>query len=566
MTQPPPPPPDELRTASLINRIVAVSLRQRFLIGLLTLLLVGVGVWSFSRLPVDAYPDLSPTMVEVITQWPGHAAEEVERLITVPLEVEMNGLPRMQIIRSISLYGLSDVVMTFADGTDDYFARQQVFERLPDADLPQGVSPSVSPLFSPSGLVYRYVVESPDRSPMELKIINEWVIGRQYKAVPGVADESPLGGETFQYQVLLDPTRLAGAGLSVADVESALAQNNGNAGGGFYAEGGQFYYIRGLGRLQTLEDIGNVVLANRHGVPILVKDVGQVVVGHAPRLGQFGFNQTDDAVEGVILMRKGEQAQTVLKGVAAKTRELNESILPKDVKVHAYYDRSDLIALTTHTVEGNLARGIILVLVVLVFFLYDVRSALIVGVTIPLSLLFAFLWLDLRDIPANLLSIGAIDFGILVDSAVIMVENIHRQIAARYGTEYKVYDVIVDAAAEVDRPIFYSVAVIVAGFLPIYVLSGPSGKLFKPTADTMIFALVGSLLVTLTLLPMLCAWLLRRGIKERRNPVFEWIKQRYERTLDWCLARPRATIAASGGLFALGLLLTPAIGAEFMPH
>jgi cobalt-zinc-cadmium resistance protein CzcA len=566
MTDQAPPPPDELRTASFINQIVAVSLRQRFLVGLLTLLLIGVGIWSFSRLPVDAYPDLSPTMVEVITQWPGHAAEEVERLITVPLEVEMNGLPQMRIIRSVSLYGLSDVVMTFADGTDDYFARQQVFERLPDAELPDGVSPSVSPLFSPSGLVYRYVVESPDRSPMELKIINDWVIGRQYKSVPGVADASPLGGETFQYQVLLDPTRLAGAGLSVADVENALAQNNGNAGGGFYSEGGQFYYIRGLGRLQSLEDIGNVVLANRNGVPILVKDVGQVAPGHAPRLGQFGFNRTDDAVEGVILMRKGEQAQTVLKGVAAKTRELNESILPKDVKVHTYYDRSDLIALTTHTVEGNLARGVILVLVVLVFFLYDVRSALIVGVTIPLSLLFAFLWLDLRDIPANLLSIGAIDFGILVDSAVIMVENIHRQVALRYGTDYRLHEVIVDAAAEVDRPIFYSVAVIVAGFLPIYVLSGPSGKLFKPTADTMIFALVGSLLVTLTLLPMLCAWLLRRGIKERRNPVFERVKGWYERTLDWCLARPRTTIAASGGLFALGLLLTPAIGAEFMPH
>ena len=563
---PAPAPPDELRTASIINRIVAVSLRQRFLVGLLTLILIGVGIWSFSRLPVDAYPDLSPTMVEVITQWPGHAAEEVERLITVPLEVEMNGLPQMQIIRSTSLYGLSDVVMTFADGTDDYFARQQVFERLPDAELPAGVSPSVSPLFSPSGLVYRYVVQSPDRSAMELKIINDWVIGRRYKSVPGVADESPLGGETFQYQVLLDPTRLAGAGLSVADVENALAQNNSNAGGGFYSEGGQFYYIRGLGQLQTLEDIGNVVLANRHGVPILVRDIGQVVVGHAPRLGQFGFNHTDDAVEGVILMRKGEQAQTVLTGVAAKTRELNESILPKDVTVNAYYDRSDLIALTTHTVEGNLARGVILVLVVLVFFLYDVRSALIVGVTIPLSLLFAFLCLDLRHIPANLLSIGAIDFGILVDSAVIMVENIHRQLASRYGTDYRLYDVIVDAAAEVDRPIFYSVVVIVAGFLPIYVLSGPSGKLFKPTADTMIFALVGSLLVTLTLLPMLCAWLLRRGVKERRNPVFERIKGWYEQTLDWCLARPRTTIAASGGLFVLGLLLTPAIGAEFMPH
>jgi cobalt-zinc-cadmium resistance protein CzcA len=558
--------PRESRAASLINGIVATSLRQRFLIGLLTVLLVGVGAWSFSRLPVDAYPDLSPTMVEVITQWPGHAAEEVERLITVPLEVEMNGLPRMQIIRSVSLYGLSDVVMTFGDGTGDYFARQQVFERLPDVDLPEGVSPAVSPLFSPSGLVYRYVVQSPDRSPMELKILNDWVIGRQYKAVAGVADESPLGGQTFQYQVLLDPVRLAGAGLTVADVESALAQNNGNAGGGFYSEGGQFYYIRGLGRLQTLDDIGNVVLANRHNVPILVRDVGRVTVGHAPRLGQFGFNDTDDAVEGVILMRKGEQAQTLLQRVEAKTRELNESILPKDVRVRPFYDRSDLIALTTRTVEGNLARGILLVLVVLVFFLYDVRSALIVGVTIPLSLLFAFVCLDLRSIPANLLSIGAIDFGILVDSAVIMVENIHRQLALRAGTDYRIREVIVAAAAEVDRPIFYSVAVIVAGFLPIYVLSGPSGKLFTPTADTMIFALIGSLLVTLTLLPMLCAWLLRGGVKDRRNPVFEWVRARYEGTLDWCLARPRWTLAASGGLLALGLLLLSAIGAEFMPH
>jgi len=562
----PPPPETEPRTASAINRVVTSSLRQPFLVTLLTALLIGVGIWSFSRLPVDAYPDLSPPMVEVITQWPGHAAEEVERLLTVPLEVEMNGLPRMRIIRSISLYGLSDVVMTFADGTDDYFARQQVFERLPDVDLPEGVSPSVSPLFSPSGLVYRYVVQSPDRSPQELKIINDWVIGRQYKAVAGVADESALGGETFQYQVLIDPTRLAGAGLSVSDVSTALAQNNGNAGGGFYSEGGQFYYVRGLGRLQTLEDIGNVVVANRSGVPILVKDVGQVVVGSAPRLGQFGFNETNDAVEGVILMRRGEQTQNVLKGVDAKTRELNTAILPKDVKVHPFYDRDDLVALTTDTVEGNLARGILLVIVVLVFFLYDVRSGLIVGVTIPLSLLFAFICLDLRHIPANLLSIGAIDFGILVDGAVVMVENIHRQLAQRYGTDYRLHEVIIAAAAEVDRPIFYAVAVIVAGFLPIYVLSGPSGMLFKPMADTMIYALVGSLFVTLTVLPVLCGWLLRRGVRERRNPGFEWIRGWYERGLDWCLARPKPTVAWSTGLFVLGLLLVPGIGAEFMPH
>jgi cobalt-zinc-cadmium resistance protein CzcA len=562
----PRPPQTEPRTASAINRIVTSSLRQPFLVALLSALLIGVGFWSFSRLPVDAYPDLTPPMVEVITQWPGHAAEEVERLITVPLEVEMNGLPRMRIIRSISLYGLSDVVMTFADGTDNYFARQQVFERLPDATLPDGVSPSVSPLFSPSGLVYRYVVQSPDRSATELKIINDWVISRHYKAVAGVADESALGGETFQYQVLIDPTRLAGAGLAVADVETALAQNNSNAGGGFYSQGGQFYYIRGLGRIETLEDIGNVVLANRNGVPILVKDVGQVVVGNAPRLGQFGFNATDDAVEGVILMRRGEQTQNVLKGVETKTRELNTSILPKDVKVHTFYDRSDLVALTTSTVEGNLARGILLVVVVLVFFLYDVRSGLIVGVTIPLSLLFAFICLDLRHIPANLLSIGAIDFGILVDGAVVMVENIHRQLALRFGTDYRLHEVIIAAAAEVDRPIFYAVAVIVAGFLPIYVLSGPSGMLFKPMADTMIYALVGSLFVTLTVLPVLCAWTLRGGVRERRNPGFEWLKRWYERGLDWCLARPKPTVVWSTALFVLGLLLVPGIGAEFMPH
>ncbi|HXI20935.1 MAG TPA: efflux RND transporter permease subunit, partial [Gemmatimonadales bacterium] len=267
----------ERETPSVIHRIVAASLRQRFLVGLFAILIVAVGAWSFSRLPVDAYPDLSPPMVEIVAQWPGHAAEEVERLITVPTEIAMNGVPRMRIIRSISLYGLSDVRMTFEDGTDNYFARQQVFERLPDLELPDGVTPSVSPLFSPSGLVYRYVVQSPDRSAMDLKIINDWVIARQYKAVAGVADDSPLGGETMENQVLLDPARLAGAGLGVNDVVSALAANNGNAGGGFYSEGGQFYYIRGLGRIVTTDDIGNIVLANRHGTPILVKDVGQVV-------------------------------------------------------------------------------------------------------------------------------------------------------------------------------------------------------------------------------------------------------------------------------------------------
>ena len=312
------PPEEATQGASLINRIVSAALRQRFLTLLMTVLLVGAGLWSYSRLPVDAYPDLSPPQVEITTQWEGHAAEEVERLITVPLEVEMNGVPHMTTMRSISLYGLSSVRLTFDYGTDNYFVRQLAFERMSGASLPEGVSPELDPLFSPSGLIYRYVVESPDRTPMELKTIEDWIIERQYRSVFGVADDSGFGGETMQYQVLLDPSKVAGAGLSIPNIGTALASNNGNAGGGFYSQGGQFYYVRGLGRIQTPEDIGNVVLAVHNGIPVLVKDVGRVAIGSAPRLGQFGFNEKAEAVEGVILMRKGEQAQVVLKRVQEK--------------------------------------------------------------------------------------------------------------------------------------------------------------------------------------------------------------------------------------------------------
>jgi heavy metal efflux system protein len=561
-----PPASSVPRTGSMMNRIVASSLRQRFLVVLMVLLLIGVGSFSLRRLPVDAYPDLAPPMVEVITQWPGRAAEEIERLITVPVEREMNGIPRLSTIRSISLYGLSDVILTFQDGTDNYFARQQVFNRFSELTLPADVSPTLSPMSAPSGLIYRYVLQSPDRSPMELKTFEDWVVEPQFKSVPGVADDSGFGGGTMQYQVLLDPARVASVGLSVAQVESALTANNDNAGGGFYSQGGQFYYVRGLGRIATLEDIGNVVLAVHDGVPVLVKDVGRVEIGIAPRLGEFGFESQDDAVEGVILLRTGEKTQDVLRGVEAKTQELNNEILPKDIKVHPFYDRSNLVSLTTEVVKRNLLRGIVLVVVVLVFFLYDFRAGLIVAASIPLALLFAFICLDLQHASANLLSIGAVDFGILVDGGVVMVENIFRQIVARKNSSVSVVQIILEAAAEVDRPLFYSVAVIVAGFLPIYVLSGPSGTLFKPMADTMVFALVGSLLVTLTLLPVLCAWFMRKGVRERRNAAFEAIKSGYTRGLDFCLAHPYGTTLASGLLLLSSLLLIPRIGAEFMPH
>jgi cobalt-zinc-cadmium resistance protein CzcA len=566
MTGQPPEPGFRPQGSSFINRIVATCLEQRVLVLLLALILIGVGARALNRLPVDAYPDLSPPMVEINTQWPGHAAEEVERLITVPLEIGMTGIPRTKVVRSVSLYGLSDVVITLDDGTDRDFARQQAFNRLSEVSLPTGVAPSISPLTSPSGLIYRYTLQSPDRSPMELKTFEDWTVEPQFKSVAGVADDSGFGGGTMQYQVLLDQNKVAAAGLSVAQVETALAVNNSNGGGGFYSQGGEFYYVRGAGRIQTVEDIGNVVAAVHDGIPVLVKDIGRVVIGIAPRLGQFGIGRQDDSVEGVILLRTGEKTQDVLKRVEAKTRELNEHILPKDVKVVPFYDRTDLVAVTTQVVESNLLRGMLLVVVILIFFLYDLRAGLIVAVTIPLALLFAFACLDLQHASANLLSIGAIDFGILVEGAVVMVENIYRQLALRHDSGVSVVEIIRDAAAEVDRPLFYAVAVVVVSFLPIYVLAGPSGTLFRPMADTMIFALIGSLIVTLTLLPVLCSWLMRRGVRERRNAVFEKIRSVYRRGLDRCLGSPRWTVIASALLFGGALLLTPSIGAEFMPH
>ncbi|HEV2488457.1 MAG TPA: CusA/CzcA family heavy metal efflux RND transporter [Candidatus Acidoferrales bacterium] len=549
----------------MIHRIVQFALRQRFLILIFVVALIIAGSISFERMPVDAYPDLSPPMAELITQWPGHAAEEVERLITIPLEVEMNGVPHMQVMRSISLYGLSDVRMTFEEGTDDYFARQVVFERIANASLPPGVTPALAPLSSPSNLVYRYVLESPDRSPQELKTYEDWVIERAYKSVPGVADDSGFGGTVMQYQVLLDPAKLYGYHLSVPQVLQQLANNNGNAGGGFYSQGGQFYYVRGIGLIRDLQDIGSIIVGSQNGVPVRIRDVGQVVMGHAPRLGEFGFMNNDDAVEGVILMRKGEETQNVLKSVEAKTAELNQRVLPPDVKIHPFYDRSDLVQLTIDTVEHNLLLGMLLVFVVLVFFLFNVRAALIVAATIPLSLFFAFVCLHAKGVDANLLSIGAIDFGIIINGTLMMAENIYREIGLRAGQDYKLHEVIFAAAGDVDRPIFYSTAVIIAGYLPIYALSGASGKLFQPMADTMVFAMLGSLVLALLFVPVLSSYWLKT-VRERINKPYEWVRNFYVRCLDRCLDHPHSTLVGGTVIFGASLLLIPFIGGEFMPH
>jgi cobalt-zinc-cadmium resistance protein CzcA len=554
----------------MIHRIVQFALRQRFLVLMFTILIIVAGAWSFRQMPVDAYPDLSPPMVELITQWPGHAAEEVERLTTLPLELAMNGSPHLHVMRSISLYGLSDVILTFDEGVDSYFVRQVVFQRISDATLPQGVTPSMAPLFSPSGLVYRYVIESPDRSPMELHTFEEWTIERAYKGVPGVADDSGFGGTTMEYHVLLDPVKLSNYHLPVVQIVAALNANNANTGGGFYTQGGQFYYVRGLGLVKTTEDIGDIVVASVNGVAVRIKDIGRVEIGHAPRLGIFGFQtkqkNDDDAVEGVILMRRGEQTQNVLDAVEKKTDEINKTLLPPDVKVRPYYDRSDLVRVTTDTVEGNLLRGMVLVFIVLIFFLVSFRAAVITTLTIPLALLFAFIFLHWTGEAANLLSIGAIDFGIIIDGTIVMVENIYRELGLHYGTEYKLTDVVLAAAHDVDRPIFYSVAVIIAGYLPIYALRGPAGKLFHPMADTMGWALLGALILTLTVVPVLASYWFKSGVKERQNSIYNWIRDQYAGRLGWCLNHPKLTVIVSMLIFGATLLLVPLIGGEFLPH
>jgi cobalt-zinc-cadmium resistance protein CzcA len=378
----------------------------------------------------------------------------------------------------------------------------------------------------------------------------------------------------MQYQVLLDPSRIYGYHLTVPQVIQALSANNANAGGGFYSQGGQFYYVRGLGLARDNRDISNIVVASNNGAPVRVKDVGEVTIGHAPRLGEFGYvekslnnsKDNDDAVEGVILMRRGEQTQEVLKRVEAKTEQLNREVLPPDVKVRPYYDRSELVRLTTDTVENNLLRGMALVLVVLIFFLVSVRAAVITALTIPVALLFSFILLHAHGVSANLLSIGAIDFGILIDGTVVMMENIYRELGLRQGQPYKLHAVIVAAARDVDRPIFYSVAVIIAGYLPIYVLSGPSGLLFHPMADTMSFALIGALILTLTLVPVLASYWFKRGVRESSNRAYEWIKREYGGELGWCLNHPKVSMLVAVLIFGATLLLVPTIGGEFMPH
>ena len=450
----------------MIERIVAFALHQRFVVLALALILTVGGLVSYRHLPIEAYPDVGDVKVEIITLWPGHAAEEVERLITIPLENELNGIANVTFLRSDTLFGLSNIRVLFADGTDDYWARQQVQERLAGAELPSDAKPQLGPLSGVIGEIFRYTLESKTLPLYEVKAIQDWVLEREFKKVPGVADVVSWGGGTKQYQVVVDPGRLRAYNLTLKQVFDAVASNNSNAGSGYIAQGDYRIPVRGIGLLQSVADIESIVVAAQKGTPVRVRDIGEVAIGTAIRLGVLGRDHDDDLVQGIVLMRKGENPGQVIEGVKARAAAV-QKLLPAGVELRPYYSRDRLVQTTVHTVLRNLIEGAALVVILLTLFLYDIRAALIVALTIPLSLLFAFIFMDLRGIPANLLSLGAIDFGIIVDGAVIMTENIVRRLAERRPRGARVAREVQHAAVEVARPLTFAVLIIMTVYVPI---------------------------------------------------------------------------------------------------
>jgi len=563
----------------MIRGLVDFSLNNRLLVVALAILLFAWGIISFKNLPIEAYPDVANNYVQIITQWPGRAAEEVEQQVTIPIEIVMNGLPHLEHLRSTSLFGLSSVMLIFDDASDNDWNRQKALERLSEVTLPENLQPQIGTDYSPVGQIYWYSLQStnPEYDLMELKALEDWVLEKQFKSVPNVVDVSSFGGITKEYQVAMDPNKLVEYALSIGDVEQQLTNNNVNAGGSFIQQGLQQVNVRSIGLFDNVEDIGKTVLKTQNGTPIHIRDIATVMQGPKIRLGRIGkalhrkdgkIADNDDVIEGIVLLRKGAESDATLDAIHEKVTELNEHILPKGVKVVPFLDRSDLVHFTTHTVLHNLTEGIILVAIVLFLFLGNARGALIVAITIPFSLLFASICLDLNHIPANLLSLGALDFGMVVDGAVVMVENIVRHLGHQGGPPRPVVERIREAAHEVQRPVFYAIGIIITAYLPIFTLQSVEGRLFKPMAWTVAFALLGALIFSMILAPVLSSLAFGQNTREWRNPVLAWLIGRYRVTLRlairarWVTAGVAVTsIAVAGWLASSGI-----IGSEFLPH
>jgi cobalt-zinc-cadmium resistance protein CzcA len=562
----------------VIQKSVTFALQNRFLVLCAGLLLLVWGAIAFKNLPVEAYPDVANNYVQVITQWPGRAAEEVEQQVTIPIEVQMNGLPQLVSLRSWSLAGLSSINLTFDDGSNNDLNRQKVLEKLSQVNLPNGLQPSLGADFSPVGQIYFFTLQSnnPNYDVMELKSLQDWVIVKQLKSVPDVVDVSVFGGATREYQVQVDPNKLISYGLSIGQVETALTNNNVNAGGSFIERGEQAINVRAVGLVQTTDDIASIVLKSQNGIPVRVRDIGNVRQGPKIRLGQLGkadhsnlakVIDDPDVVSGIVLLRKGADGDTVLTALHEKVDFLNSHFLPPGVKIVPHLDRSDLVHLTTHTVLHNLTEGILLVSIILFIFLGNIRGALIVTLTIPFSLLFASLCLDLRHIPANLLSLGALDFGMIVEGAIVMVENIVRLLShPGLHPEETVSQKIKRAAHEVQRPVFYSITIIITAYIPIFTLQRVEGRLFRPMAWTVAFALAGALLFSMFLGPVLASIVFPKGTREWRNPLMAFLTRIYGNALRAAI-RFRWITAATAALTLTGaIMLGRTIGSEFLPH
>ncbi len=578
----------------MIRALVDFALNNKFVVLAIAALLLAWGAISFHNLPVEAYPDIADNYVTVITQWPGRSAEEVEQQVTIPIEMQMSGMPHMTFLRSESIFGLSFVIMIFDDSSVNDWNRQKVLERLTQVDLPNGqnLQPQIGTDWSTTGQIYWYTLRStnPRYDLMELRSIEDWVLLKQFKSVTDVVDVSDFGGTVREYQVRVDPSKLVSYGLSIGQVEQQLANNNINAGGSFVEEGLQQMNVRALGLFSTVQDIEQTVLKTQTGTALRVKDIAEVIQGPKIRLGHMAranhvqdgrIIDEPDVIQGAVLMRKGAEEQPTLDAIHKKVEQLNNGILPPGVKVVPMLDRSDLLHYTTHTVMHNLVEGMILVTVILFLFLGNARGALIVALTIPFSLLFASIWLDLSKVPANLLSLGALDFGMVVDGAVVMVENIVRHLSRKQNgssngqtppgniTNGKTpMQYIRDAAHEVQRPVFYAIAIIITAYVPIFTLQRVEGRLFRPMALTVAFALLGALVFSMIIAPVLSSVLFRGKVRERRNPVMAFLTVRYRRRLHWCLEHRVLTLgiglaALAGSLY---LALSGIIGSEFLPH
>ncbi len=553
----------------MIAQMLRFALQQRFITVVLALTLIGMGGWAYTQLKLEAYPDISDTQVVVITTYDGRATEEVEQQVTIPIERALNSTPNVIARRSRTIFGLSVVELTFAYGTNDYFARQVVLEKLRDAVLPDNVQPSLGPLATPIGDLYRYQLSGGGLNSMELREIHDWVVMPRFLKVTGVADVTPFGGLIKQYQIQVDPSALAKYNLSIAQVSQAVSANNNNAGGALLDNKQQSMVVRGVGLVQTIPDIEAIVVNENKGVPVYVRDIAKVVIGTAIPTGIFALNQQPPGVSGIVLMRRGENPSEVLAGIKAAVMDMNESALPAGVKLEPILDRTDLVDNTLHTVSHTLLEGLAIVVLVLFLFLGNLRAALLTAITIPLSLLFAFICMDLSGIPANLLSLGALDFGIIVDATLIMVEHVIHNIEERqkhgFGRE-GVIGAVREAALEVERPIFFSLMIIISAYIPLFTLERVERRLFTPMAFTVCFALFGSMLLALTLIPVLATYLFRNGIKSWENPVVAYLSRRYETVLHASVRRPLMVLSIALSVVVAAFALATTIGSEFLPQ